>query len=50
MLKERFSRYDRRNTGIIGFDDFSAMMGEVLFDAGVFREQVRMYNVWVNLG
>ncbi len=39
-LKERFSRHDRQGQGLIGFDDFSSLLAELAFDAGVFRDQV----------
>lgn len=37
-LKERFCRHDKRNSGVIGFDDFAAILGEVVFEAGLFRD------------
>ncbi len=38
-LKERFTKYDRSNAGVIGFDDYSSMMGEFLLETGLFRDQ-----------
>ena len=37
-LKERFSKFDSRGAGQIGFDGFTRLVEELLFDRQIFKE------------
>ncbi|TRY67123.1 hypothetical protein TCAL_13126 [Tigriopus californicus] len=43
-LKEKFSQYDRNHSGEIGFDDFCALLQDVLFDKQLFKEGLASFS------